>query len=78
MSLLGLYRDQLLRDGSGTGSAVATTIRLPRLMACSPPETASIALAPPDDAFFGRLADALGEPSLKHDPLYATAGRATG
>ncbi|HVZ10246.1 CaiB/BaiF CoA transferase family protein [Rhodopila sp.] len=31
-----------------------------------------IALAPPDDAFFGRLADALGEPGLKTDPNYAT------
>lgn len=31
-----------------------------------------IALAPADDAFFGRLADALGEPGLKTDPLYAT------
>ncbi|MBS0640922.1 MAG: CoA transferase [Acetobacteraceae bacterium] len=31
-----------------------------------------IALAPPDDAFFGRLADALGIPDLKTDPHYAT------
>lgn len=31
-----------------------------------------IALAPADDAFFRRLADALGEPGLKTDPLYAT------
>ena len=31
-----------------------------------------IALAPADDAFFRRLADALGEPGLKADPLYAT------
>ena len=31
-----------------------------------------IALAPADNAFFGRLADALGEPGLKTDPLYAT------
>ena len=31
-----------------------------------------IALAPPDDAFFGRLADALDLPALKTDPHYAT------
>jgi crotonobetainyl-CoA:carnitine CoA-transferase CaiB-like acyl-CoA transferase len=31
-----------------------------------------IALAPADDAFFFRLADALGEPGLKTDPNYAT------
>jgi crotonobetainyl-CoA:carnitine CoA-transferase CaiB-like acyl-CoA transferase len=31
-----------------------------------------IAIAPPDDTFFGRLADALGMPELKTDPLYAT------
>jgi crotonobetainyl-CoA:carnitine CoA-transferase CaiB-like acyl-CoA transferase len=31
-----------------------------------------IALAPADDAFFGRLADALDQPGLKTDPLYAT------
>jgi CoA:oxalate CoA-transferase len=31
-----------------------------------------IAIAPPGDEFFGRLADALGEPGLKTDPLYAT------
>jgi CoA:oxalate CoA-transferase len=31
-----------------------------------------IALAPADDAFFGRLADVLGEPGLKTDPHYAT------
>ena len=31
-----------------------------------------IALAPADDAFFRRLADALEEPGLKTDPLYAT------
>jgi crotonobetainyl-CoA:carnitine CoA-transferase CaiB-like acyl-CoA transferase len=29
-------------------------------------------LAPADDAFFRRLADALQEPGLKNDPLYAT------
>lgn len=32
-----------------------------------------IAIAPPGDEFFRRLADALGEPDLKHDPLYATS-----
>ena len=32
-----------------------------------------IALAPPGDEFFGRLMDALGEPELKTDPLYATS-----
>jgi crotonobetainyl-CoA:carnitine CoA-transferase CaiB-like acyl-CoA transferase len=32
-----------------------------------------IAIAPPGDEFFGRLADALGEPGLKQDPLYATS-----
>ncbi len=31
-----------------------------------------LALAPPGDEFFGRLADALGEPGLKDDPLYRT------
>jgi CoA:oxalate CoA-transferase len=31
-----------------------------------------IAIAPPDDRFFGRLADALELPELKTDPLYAT------
>jgi len=31
-----------------------------------------VALAPPDDAFFGRLVDALGEPALKDDPLFRT------
>jgi CoA:oxalate CoA-transferase len=37
-----------------------------------PTRDGQIALAPADDAFFGRLADALGEPALKTDPLYAT------
>ncbi len=37
-----------------------------------PTRDGQIALAPADDAFFGRLADALGEPGLKTDPLYAT------
>jgi CoA:oxalate CoA-transferase len=32
-----------------------------------------IAIAPPGDEFFGRLADALGESELKQDPLYATS-----
>ena len=31
-----------------------------------------IALAPPDDAFFGRLMDVLDLPELKHDELYRT------
>lgn len=37
-----------------------------------PTRDGQLALAPPGDAFFGRLADALGEPGLKADPLYAT------
>jgi CoA:oxalate CoA-transferase len=37
-----------------------------------PTRDGQIALAPADDSFFGRLADALGEPALKTDPLYAT------
>ena len=37
-----------------------------------PTRDGQIALAPPDDEFFGRLMDALGEPALKTDPLYAT------
>lgn len=37
-----------------------------------PTRDGQLALAPADDAFFGRLADALGEPGLKSDPLYAT------
>ena len=37
-----------------------------------PTRDGQIALAPPDDAFFGRLMDALEEPALKTDPLYAT------
>ncbi len=37
-----------------------------------PTRDGQIALAPPDDAFFGRLMDALGEHSLKTDPMYAT------
>jgi CoA:oxalate CoA-transferase len=37
-----------------------------------PTRDGQIALAPADDAFFGRLADALEEPGLKTDPLYAT------
>jgi CoA:oxalate CoA-transferase len=31
-----------------------------------------VALAPPDNAFFGRLMDALGIPELKDDPLFRT------
>jgi len=31
-----------------------------------------VALAPPDDSFFGRLMDALGVPELKDDPLFRT------
>ena len=37
-----------------------------------PTRDGQIAIAPPDDAFFGRLADALGMPGLKDDPLYRT------
>jgi CoA:oxalate CoA-transferase len=37
-----------------------------------PTRDGQIAIAPADDAFFRRLADALGEPTLKTDPLYAT------
>ena len=37
-----------------------------------PTRDGQIALAPADDAFFRRLADALDEPELKTDPLYAT------
>ncbi len=37
-----------------------------------PTRDGQLALAPPDDAFFGRLADALGMPGLKDDPLYRT------
>jgi hypothetical protein len=37
-----------------------------------PTRDGQIAIAPADNAFFGRLADALGEPGLKTDPLYAT------
>jgi crotonobetainyl-CoA:carnitine CoA-transferase CaiB-like acyl-CoA transferase len=37
-----------------------------------PTRDGQVALAPPDDAFFARLADALGRPDLKADPLYAT------
>jgi CoA:oxalate CoA-transferase len=37
-----------------------------------PTRDGQLALAPPGDEFFGRLADALGEPALKSDPLYAT------
>jgi CoA:oxalate CoA-transferase len=35
-----------------------------------PTRDGRIALAPPDDIFFGRLMDALGHPDLKEDPLY--------
>ena len=37
-----------------------------------PTRDGQLALAPPGDEFFGRLADALDEPALKSDPLYAT------
>ncbi len=37
-----------------------------------PTRDGRIALAPPDDVFFGRLADVLGCPELKDDPLYGT------
>ena len=37
-----------------------------------PTRDGQIALAPADNTFFGRLADAIGMPGLKTDPLYAT------
>jgi len=37
-----------------------------------PTRDGQLAIAPPGDEFFARLADALGEPDLKTDPLYAT------
>jgi CoA:oxalate CoA-transferase len=37
-----------------------------------PTRDGQIALAPADNTFFGRLADAIGLPELKTDPLYAT------
>jgi CoA:oxalate CoA-transferase len=37
-----------------------------------PTRDGRIALAPPDNVFFGRLMDALGRPELKDDPLYRT------
>src|SRR3984957_17145673 len=37
-----------------------------------PTKDGRIALAPADDAFFGRLVDVLGCPELKNDPLYRT------
>ncbi len=37
-----------------------------------PTRDSRIALAPPDDAFFGRLMDVLGCPELKDDPQYRT------
>jgi len=37
-----------------------------------PTRDGSIALAPPDDVFFGRLMDVLGCPELKDDELYRT------
>jgi CoA:oxalate CoA-transferase len=38
-----------------------------------PTRDGEIAIAPPGDEFFSRLADALGEPGLKQDPLYANS-----
>lgn len=38
-----------------------------------PTRDGHVALAPPGDDFFGRLVDALGEPGLKTDPLYASS-----
>ncbi len=52
--------------------AAATTIRSPRPTACSKTLDEEIAIAPPDDTFFGRLADALGLPALKSDPDFAS------
>ena len=37
-----------------------------------PTRDGEIAIAPPDDVFFGRLMDVLGMPDLKTDPLYKT------
>ena len=37
-----------------------------------PTRDGEIAIAPPDDVFFGRLMDVLGMPALKTDPLYKT------
>jgi CoA:oxalate CoA-transferase len=37
-----------------------------------PTRDGQIALAPPDDMFFGRLMDVLGCPELKGDPLYSS------
>jgi len=37
-----------------------------------PTRDGEIAIAPPDDVFFGRLMDVLGMPDLKSDPLYKT------
>jgi len=37
-----------------------------------PTRDGEIAIAPPDDMFFGRLMDVLGMPDLKSDPLYKT------
>ncbi len=66
-----LHRDQLLRTGtapprSGNDHPIAAPYGL------FPTRDGQIAIAPADDAFFRRLADALGEPGLKSDPLYAT------
>jgi len=36
-----------------------------------PTRDGEIAIAPPDDMFFGRLVDVLGMPDLKTDPLYS-------
>jgi len=38
-----------------------------------PTRDGQLAIAPPGDEFFARLVDALGEPALKTDPLYATS-----
>jgi CoA:oxalate CoA-transferase len=43
-----------------------------------PTRDGQIAIAPADDAFFRRLADALEEPGLKTDPLYATQAARVG
>jgi crotonobetainyl-CoA:carnitine CoA-transferase CaiB-like acyl-CoA transferase len=37
-----------------------------------PTRDGELAIAPPDDVFFGRLVDAIGLPELKTDPLYAS------
>jgi len=53
-------------ERSGNGHPIAAPYGL------FPTCDGQIALAPPDDAFFGRLMDVLGVPELKDDPRYRT------